>query len=250
MGWNEVIAVRNMRSPKLTDKAKTVLMNLATRRSNDGKCCPSQKLISEDTEMPYRCVQRALQELTQKGVIEVLSGRLTGKSNNYKLNLSTDVDNSCEVRQHDVPQVRQTTPRKVRQSPPHDAPKSPARYASVAHEDKSNLENSTQENKSTSVSQYDFTRDFCRTSSNRQLVFISAMRIGLCEDEARRFLRFNQARDWRILAKMDFADAVLRWRDTWQRRDPEGFAYHLQQLRERQRLREEARIRAQIAHEQ
>jgi len=75
------------------------------------------------------------------------------------------------------------------------------------------------------------------------------MRLGLCEDEARRFFRFNQSRDWRILAKMTFEDAVLRWRDTWQQRDPEGYAYHLERLRERQRLREEAQLRARIALE-
>ena len=249
MGWAEVIAVRDCRTPELSDKAKHVLMNLATRIGGSGAdCWPSQKRISEDTSMPLRCVQRALYELKVKNVIAVESGKLTGRSNSYRLNLSTTVDNPQKVRQCDVPRVRQNPPTEVRQRIPRGTPNPAKGCATVTHEVESNLETETSK-KEKSVSSYDFTRDYCRTTPCRQLITIAAIKLGLSEDEARRFCRYNQARDWRILAKMDFNDAVLRWRDTWQHRDPEGYAYHIEQLRERARLREEAALRALIASE-
>ena len=66
--------------------------------------------------------------------------------------------------------------------------------------------------------------------------------IGVSNEEAYKFWRYNQVRGWPLLATMELVDIARRWRDTWQREHPVEFEreYNLRLEARRRRERQAA----------
>ena len=81
-------------------RAKGVLVKLADNADCDGVCWPSISTIAEATELSSRSVIRAIQDLTELGLIEVTRDRVNGLNvgNKYRL-MVAEVVNAADAEQ-------------------------------------------------------------------------------------------------------------------------------------------------------
>ena len=79
--------VRDSVIPYISSNAKHVLDHLASREGENGVAWPSAQTIADCTNISLRGVQRAIRSLLDHRLIVCVSGKLTGKSNRYKVTL-------------------------------------------------------------------------------------------------------------------------------------------------------------------
>ena len=71
--------------------------------------------------------------------------------------------------------------------------------------------------------------------------------VGVSNEQAYKFWRYNQVRGWPLLATMELVDIARRWRDTWQRENPEEFEREYNARLEAKRRAERERLEAAAA---
>ena len=250
--WEHVIAVRDMRDPRIDSKAKAVLMNLASRIGRNDECWPSVGLIAEDCCMSAKGVQRAIKQLSTLGYIAVLSGKARGLPNRYCLAESIAPD-SGEVVNKDMKSVNMVGRRdrggrtnEVGHNDRSGETTMPRRSDTLT-EVKVNLKEEKTKNKvSESVS-----TDIPTKQEAMRIVYAK----GASVEEAKKFWRFNQLRGWAKLKDMSLDDLADEWISKWLKKCPDGLAserYRRQQANrlredaERERLLVEARARGEI----
>ena len=79
--------VRDSVIPYISSNDKHVLDHLASREGENGEAWPSAQTIADCTNISLRGVQRAIKSLLDHRLIVCVSGKLTGRSNRYKVTL-------------------------------------------------------------------------------------------------------------------------------------------------------------------
>ena len=79
--------VRDMVIPEITKDAKHILLHLASREGDNETSWPSQRTLSECTNISIKGVQRALNCLLAHNLITRESGKLKGKANCYRVTI-------------------------------------------------------------------------------------------------------------------------------------------------------------------
>jgi DNA-binding transcriptional MocR family regulator len=81
-----VIPIWLLRSPDFSHHAKTVFLHLSSRVNKEGSAWPSQETIAANSGLGERTVQRAVAELREAGLIQVVVEHTgAGRRNVYRL---------------------------------------------------------------------------------------------------------------------------------------------------------------------
>ena len=86
-----------------------------------------------------------------------------------------------------------------------------------------------------------------RFSVDRIYAAKTCWEVGVSNEEAYKFWRYNQTRGWPLLATMQLVDVARRWRDKWMREDPGGYEHEQEIRREARRARERRALEAACA---
>lgn len=250
--WEHVIAVRDMRDPRIDSKAKAVLMNLASRIGRNEECWPSVGLIAEDCCMSAKGVQRAIKQLSTLGYIAVLSGKARGLPNRYCLAESIASDTG-EVVNKDMKSFNKVG-RSDRGGRTNEVGQA-GRSGETTTPPRSDTLTEVNENLKGEKTKVEVSKSVATNTPTMSQAIRAAYAHGASMEEAKRFWRFNQLRDWKALAKMPLDFLAEEWVDKWIKKNPRDFEAEHSRRRleakrreeaERERLLAEARARGEI----
>ena len=283
--------VRDSVIPYINANAKHVLDHLASREGENGEAWPSAQTIADCTCISVKGVQRAINCLLENRLITRTSGKLTGRSNHYKVTLPLEL---IQIYAEKHPNKRIKPSQFARSEVGHsDLPpvghRDPGGRTSagsgVGHPDlrsktllSENKTTQTQKDVSSSVSLchppiatnrtppksggVDCGNGAVTNKPQGELITrlpngrfkvdrihaaYTCWQVGVSNEEAYKFWRYNQVRGWPLLATMDLIDIARRWRDTWQREHPAEFEHEYNLRLEAKRRREKEALEAAYA---
>lgn len=239
--------VRDMVIPEITKDAKHILLHLASREGDNETSWPSQRTLSECTNISIKGVQRALNCLLAHNLITRESGKLKGKANCYRVTIPATYIQEYYLKRDQGSGIRDQKKRdegwgmrderrgkrkKVGHSDLQGRPNETQGCVTVTYI----KENNKEENKSKSVSNPTNRHTIAKNEAAK-----ICYSLGASKEEAFKFWRYNEAKGWPLLDTMPLPDIAKRWIDEWQRREPESYAYEVNRRREaaqEQRIRE------------
>ena len=283
--------VRDSVIPYINANAKHVLDHLASREGENGEAWPSAQTIADCTCISVKGVQRAINCLLENRLITRTSGKLTGRSNHYKVTLPLElIQIYAEKHPNKRIKVGQIARSEVGQSdlPPvgHRDPGGRTSAGSgVGHPDlrsktlmSENKTTQTQKDVSSSVSLchppiatnrtppksggVDCGNGAVTKAPQGELITrlpngrfkvdrihaaYTCWQVGVSNEEAYKFWRYNQTRGWPLLATMALIDIARRWRDKWQHEHPDEFNHEYNLRLEAKRRREKEALEAAYA---
>ena len=228
--------VRDMVIPEITKDAKHILLHLASREGDNETSWPSQRTLSECTNISIKGVQRALNCLLAHNLITRESGKLKGKANCYRVTIPATYIQEYYLKRDEKRgtgnRQQGRSKRKVGHSDLQGRPNETQGCVTVTYI----KENNKEENKSKSVSNPTNRHTIAKNEAAK-----ICYSLGASKEEAFKFWRYNEAKGWPLLDTMTLLDIAKRWIDEWQRREPESYAYEVNRRREAaqdQRIRE------------
>lgn len=239
--------VRDAYLPEITKDAKHILWHLASREGDNEVSWPSTRTMSLCTNISQKGVLRAIQCLRAHNLIEVESGKDSGRPNRYRVTLPEAVISSWyqqngkrrKVGQGVRPMVGQGVAPSVGQDVRPGGSNAARGLDTMTHRKETIESNKNSQEKicqSVSMSQAanEQTDAYGTWAKNMQLVgkrpiakkeaIWVAYNLGLPPDECEAFWRYNQPKGWPLLETMSLLDIAKTWRDRLKQKCPSALA--------------------------